>query len=178
MQYRSMSATYHLQYPNARFEIVELSGHPAGRRITDVDTERVYYVDIAMLPELQRGGVASALMNAALAEPRASVFPPVSRSSETTAPRCGYARKPASPSPLRSRPSWTWSGDRLPERDDRRRNRRRSESRDRTFYVILYFSKITLIRLIASSTACSGVMFFWVTMASACGHTSSEMTWA
>ncbi len=70
MQYRSMSATYHGQYPNARFEIAALDGRPAGRLITDVNAERVYYVDIAMLPEIQGGGVATALMTAALDEPR------------------------------------------------------------------------------------------------------------
>lgn len=70
MQYRSMTATYHGQFPHARFEIVELDGRPAGRLVTDVDAERVYYVDIAMLPEIQGGGVATALMNAVLDEPR------------------------------------------------------------------------------------------------------------
>ena len=70
MQYRSMTATYHGQFPDARFDIVTLDGCPAGRLITDVNAERVYYVDIAMLPEIQGGGVATALMNAVLEEPR------------------------------------------------------------------------------------------------------------
>lgn len=70
MQYRSMSASYHRQFPQARFEIVQLNGLRAGRLITDVTAERVYYVDIAILPQCQGGGVATALMTAVLDEPR------------------------------------------------------------------------------------------------------------
>jgi GNAT superfamily N-acetyltransferase len=70
MQFRSMTATYHQQFPNARFEIVELDGTPVGRLITDVQTDCVYYVDIALLPDRQRGGIATALMTAVLEEPR------------------------------------------------------------------------------------------------------------
>jgi GNAT superfamily N-acetyltransferase len=70
IQYRSMSASYRIQYPDARFEIVLLDGVPAGRLVTDVNAERVYYVDIAMLPTTQGAGVATALMNAVLKEPR------------------------------------------------------------------------------------------------------------
>ena len=70
MQYRSMTATYHHQYPTARFEIVMINGQDAGRLITDVNAERVYYVDIAIMPQLQGGGVATALMNAVLREPK------------------------------------------------------------------------------------------------------------
>lgn len=70
MQYRSMTMTYHSQYPQARFEIVELDGTPTGRLITDVRADCVYYVDIALLPERRMGGLATALMLAVLEEPR------------------------------------------------------------------------------------------------------------
>jgi GNAT superfamily N-acetyltransferase len=70
MQYQSMSASYRSGFPAARFEIVELDGRPAGRLVTDVNAERVYYVDIALLPDVQGGGVATALMTAVLDEPR------------------------------------------------------------------------------------------------------------
>jgi GNAT superfamily N-acetyltransferase len=70
IQFRSMTATYRQQFPNARFEIVELDGTPVGRLITDVQTDCVYYVDIALLPERRGGGVATALMTAVLDEPR------------------------------------------------------------------------------------------------------------
>jgi GNAT superfamily N-acetyltransferase len=70
MQFRSMTATYRQQYPNARFEIVELDGQAVGRLVTDVQPDCVYYVDIAVIPERQRGGLATALMTAVLEEPR------------------------------------------------------------------------------------------------------------
>lgn len=70
MQFRSMTATYRQRFPNARFEIVELDGQPIGRLITDVQEDCVYYVDIAVIPQRQGGGLATALMNAVLDEPR------------------------------------------------------------------------------------------------------------
>lgn len=70
MQFRSMTATYRQQFPDARFEIVELDGMPIGRLVTDVQADCVYYVDIALLPERRGGGIATALMTAVLDEPR------------------------------------------------------------------------------------------------------------
>lgn len=68
-QFRSMNASYRQQFPAARFDIVELNGVPIGRLITDVQPDQVYYVDIALLPETQQGGIATALMQAVLQEP-------------------------------------------------------------------------------------------------------------
>lgn len=70
MQFRSMTATYRQHYPDARFEIVQLDGVPIGRLITDLRPDCVYYVDIALLPERRMAGLATALMTAALEEPR------------------------------------------------------------------------------------------------------------
>ena len=53
-QYRSMTATYRHDYPNARWEVVEFMGEPVGRLITDVGDRCVTYVDIALSP--QRAG--------------------------------------------------------------------------------------------------------------------------
>jgi GNAT superfamily N-acetyltransferase len=69
-QFRSMTASYRQQFPAARFEIVELDGMPIGRLITDPQPDCIYYVDIALLPETRRGGIATALMTAVLDEPR------------------------------------------------------------------------------------------------------------
>jgi len=69
-QFRSMMASYRQEFPNARFEIVELERTPIGRLVTDVQADCVYYVDIALLPERQGGGLATALMTAVLREPR------------------------------------------------------------------------------------------------------------
>lgn len=69
-QYRSMTATYRQDYPNARFEVVELKGEPVGRLITDVGEGCVTYVDIAFVPPAQGRGLATRLMKQALEEPR------------------------------------------------------------------------------------------------------------
>lgn len=70
MQFRSMMASYRQQFPNARFEIVELDGTPIGRLVTDVQADCVYYVDIALLPARRGGGIATTLMTAVLEEPK------------------------------------------------------------------------------------------------------------
>jgi GNAT superfamily N-acetyltransferase len=69
-QFRSMTNTYRTNYPNARFEIATLDDTPIGRLITDVQPDCVHFVDIALLPASQGGGLATTLMLAALEEPR------------------------------------------------------------------------------------------------------------
>ena len=70
MQYASMTATYRRDYPAARSEVIELGGEPVGRIITDVASTCVCYVDLALLPRVQRHGLATALMRRLLDEPR------------------------------------------------------------------------------------------------------------
>lgn len=70
MQYRSMTATYRHEYPNARREVVELMGEPVGLLITDVGERCVLYVDIAFSPRAQGRGLATRLMRRVLEEPR------------------------------------------------------------------------------------------------------------
>ena len=69
-QFRSMMATYRQDYPDARWEVVELMDEPIGRLVTDVCESCVTYVDIALLPSAQGRGLATRLMIQALEEPR------------------------------------------------------------------------------------------------------------
>jgi GNAT superfamily N-acetyltransferase len=69
-QYRSMTATYRRDYPNARWQVVEFGGEPIGRLVTDVGQRCVTFVDIALLPSAQGLGLATRLMLRALDEPR------------------------------------------------------------------------------------------------------------
>ena len=69
-QYRSMTETYRREYPNARWEVVEIEGEPAGLLVTDVGSACVTYVDIAILPHVQGRGLARRVMLKALEEPR------------------------------------------------------------------------------------------------------------
>ncbi|HME26456.1 MAG TPA: GNAT family N-acetyltransferase [Acetobacteraceae bacterium] len=70
MQYASQTATYRRDYPAARFEVIELAGEPIGRIVTDVGDAWVTYVDLALLPHVQRRGLATELMLHLLDEPR------------------------------------------------------------------------------------------------------------
>jgi GNAT superfamily N-acetyltransferase len=69
-QHRSMTETYRREYPNARWEVIELEGEPVGRLVTDVGIACVTYVDIAILPQKQARGLARRVMLQALEEPR------------------------------------------------------------------------------------------------------------
>jgi GNAT superfamily N-acetyltransferase len=69
-QHRSMTETYRREYPNARWEVIELEGEPVGRLVTDVGDACVTYVDIAILPQAQGRGLARRVMLQALEEPR------------------------------------------------------------------------------------------------------------
>ena len=62
MQYRSMSYTYRTQFPNARFLVLVLDNEPIGRLIVDTDAERVYLVDIALMPQWHGRGTGQALL--------------------------------------------------------------------------------------------------------------------
>lgn len=70
MQYASQTATYRRDYPRARFEVIELAGKPIGRIVTDVGDACVTYVDLALLPQVQRRRLGTALMLELLEEPR------------------------------------------------------------------------------------------------------------
>jgi GNAT superfamily N-acetyltransferase len=70
VQHRSMTETYRREYPNARWEVIEVDGEPVGRLVTDVGNACVTYVDIEILPEAQGQGLARRVMLQALEEPR------------------------------------------------------------------------------------------------------------
>jgi GNAT superfamily N-acetyltransferase len=70
VQHRSMTETYRREYPNARWEVIELAGEPVGRLVIDIGSACVTYVDIAILPQAQGRGLARRVMEQALEEPR------------------------------------------------------------------------------------------------------------
>jgi GNAT superfamily N-acetyltransferase len=70
MQFRAMRIGYRSAFPAARFLIVLLNDAPIGRLIVNDDADCTRIVYIALLPEWRRHGLATALMTAALDEPR------------------------------------------------------------------------------------------------------------
>jgi ribosomal protein S18 acetylase RimI-like enzyme len=64
LQYRSQTATYRTLYPEATYSIVEREGAAVGRLIENDETREVYFVDIALMPDVQRRGVGRAIIRA------------------------------------------------------------------------------------------------------------------
>lgn len=75
MQFNAMRQGYRQTFPGARFEIVSLNDAPIGTIVTDITPARIHYVDIAILPELRRQGLATTLMRTLLEEPAARGLP-------------------------------------------------------------------------------------------------------
>ena len=70
VQFRSMNDTYRKNYPAARYDIIELDRWPVGRIVSEVQIDCVYYVDFALLPQVQGIGIGTTVLAAALEEPR------------------------------------------------------------------------------------------------------------
>ncbi|HEY1960830.1 MAG TPA: GNAT family N-acetyltransferase [Rhizomicrobium sp.] len=61
-QYRSQSGTYRALYPNAGYWIIEGGGEAIGRLIEEDEGDKVYFVDFALVPELQAKGLGTAFI--------------------------------------------------------------------------------------------------------------------
>ena len=70
IQYRSMNDTYRRNFPGARYRIIELDRWPVGRIVSEVQADCVHYIDFALLPQAQGIGIGTAVLEAALDEPR------------------------------------------------------------------------------------------------------------
>ncbi|HTV44224.1 MAG TPA: GNAT family N-acetyltransferase [Stellaceae bacterium] len=70
VQFRSMNETYRRNFPNARYEIVELDRWPIGRLVSEVQTDCLYFVDFALLPQAQGIGIGTTVLEAALTRAR------------------------------------------------------------------------------------------------------------
>lgn len=65
-----MNETYRRNYPNARYQLIELDRWPVGRIVSEVKRDCVYYVDFMLLPQVQGIGIGTTVMNVALDEAR------------------------------------------------------------------------------------------------------------
>jgi ribosomal protein S18 acetylase RimI-like enzyme len=72
---RQQFASYRAQYPNARFEIVELDASPIGRIITDRTPEALLVIDIALDVPCRNRGIGTALMRRVIGEAHAAGLP-------------------------------------------------------------------------------------------------------
>jgi ribosomal protein S18 acetylase RimI-like enzyme len=74
-QFAAQHRYYQESYTSSRFDVVLLDGRPAGRLYVARWPEELRVVDIALLPEFRRRGIATALMGALLEEGAATGRP-------------------------------------------------------------------------------------------------------
>lgn len=70
VQFRSMNETFRHNFPQARYDIVELDRWAVGRLVSEIQKDCVYFVDFALLPQAQGLGIGTTVLAAALEEPR------------------------------------------------------------------------------------------------------------
>jgi len=71
LQYQAQCRDYAAHFPHAEDLIVELCGQAAGRLLLNREAGELRVVDIAVAPELQRRGIASAVLNSLISEAKA-----------------------------------------------------------------------------------------------------------
>ncbi|HJR78725.1 MAG TPA: GNAT family N-acetyltransferase [Anaerolineales bacterium] len=62
MQFDAQTKHYSLYYPNAEYKIIERAGVPIGRLIVENRGDHFLIMDIALLPEYQRSGIGTFLI--------------------------------------------------------------------------------------------------------------------
>jgi GNAT superfamily N-acetyltransferase len=63
MQYRSADFSQRAQFPNAVYSVIECEGERIGRLIEEDEGDAVYFVDYALLPDRQKKGLGTALID-------------------------------------------------------------------------------------------------------------------
>jgi ribosomal protein S18 acetylase RimI-like enzyme len=71
-QFHAQMVGYRAQFPQARFDIIELSGEPIGRIVVDRPGNMLHIVDQAIVPELRGRGIGTAVMRALMDEASAA----------------------------------------------------------------------------------------------------------
>ena len=71
-QYQAQSHDYAARFPHSEHFIVESCGQAAGRLLLNREADEHRVVDIAIVPELQRQGIASVVLKSLIAEAEAA----------------------------------------------------------------------------------------------------------
>jgi RimJ/RimL family protein N-acetyltransferase len=74
-QFHAQTVSYRSQFPQARFDIIELEGRPIGRIVIDRPDTMLHIVDQAIVPALRRRGIGTAIMRALMDEAAAAELP-------------------------------------------------------------------------------------------------------
>jgi ribosomal protein S18 acetylase RimI-like enzyme len=74
-QFHAQTVGYRDQFPQARFDIIELAGERIGRIVVDRPGTMVHIVDQAIVPALRGRGIGTAIMRALMDEADAAGLP-------------------------------------------------------------------------------------------------------
>lgn len=67
-QFRAQTVGYRAQFPEARFDIIELGGKPIGRIVVDRPGALLHIIDQAIVPELRGRGIGTSIMTSLIEE--------------------------------------------------------------------------------------------------------------
>ena len=74
-QFHAQNVGYRGQFPQARFDIIELAGERIGRIVVDRSGTMMHIVDQAIVPTLRGRGIGTAVMRALMNEAQAAGLP-------------------------------------------------------------------------------------------------------
>lgn len=75
MQFQAQDRYYRQVYPGATFDLVEVSGEPAGRLYVNRASDEIRIIDIALLPMFRGRGLGSVILRTVLSEAEAAGLP-------------------------------------------------------------------------------------------------------
>jgi ribosomal protein S18 acetylase RimI-like enzyme len=74
-QFEAQTTSYRVQFPKARFDIIELDREPIGRIVVDRPAGMLNLVDQAIVPQLRSKGLGTTIMRVLMDEARARRIP-------------------------------------------------------------------------------------------------------
>lgn len=74
-QFHAQTSHYAAHFGDARFDVIEHDGEPAGRLIVWSGPDEIRLVDVALLPDFRRRGIGERLVGAVLDEAAAAELP-------------------------------------------------------------------------------------------------------
>jgi ribosomal protein S18 acetylase RimI-like enzyme len=74
-QFEAQTKSYRMQFPNARFDIIELDGRSIGRIVVDRPGDMLHLVDQAIVPPLRNKGLGTTIMRSLQEEAGARKLP-------------------------------------------------------------------------------------------------------
>jgi ribosomal protein S18 acetylase RimI-like enzyme len=74
-QFQAQTSSYLDQFPDGRFDIIELNSKPIGRIVVDRPGDQLHLIDLAIAPEMRGQGLGAAIMRSLMDEATAAGVP-------------------------------------------------------------------------------------------------------